>query len=254
MINFLKAAPSDESSANKTKTDALEFIEKIESILMVYLYPCLIEYSLICVTVFYIMWRNIGNTKNRTFIHFGDRHIFTVNCSRASGGLLIGGIILVLTILTLIPNYLLDTSSAIPVTHITEFVLLIVSLLIVCLSFVYTTKLYYDRQAHVDTFDQILILITTVGDFAYSLFGLYASIFIKEYTIKVPRAIEILTRLFALFATFLQSSFILDALKRRTITKTEIRNKPGRELITALLLTNLGKKIIVIILSIYFVF
>jgi hypothetical protein len=122
-----------------------------------------------------------------------------------------------------------------------EFVLLILSLVVVCLAFVYTTKLYYDRQAHVDVFDQILLLITTIGDFAYSLFGLFASIFITEYTIKVPRAVEILIGLFALCETFLQTSFILDALRRRTITKSEVRQKPGRELITALLLINLGK-------------
>jgi hypothetical protein len=241
-INFLRAAPSEGSSSDETSATALSFIEKIESVLVVYLYPCLIEYSLICVTVFYIMWRNVGQTKNRTFLHFGDRHIFTVNCSRASGGLLIGGIIVVLTILTLIPDYILDLASAILITHLTDFFLLIVSLVVVCLAFVYTTKLYYDRQAHVDTFDQILILITTVGDFAYSLFGLFASISIEKYTIKVPRPVEILIGIVALTETFIQSSFMLDALKRRTITKNEIRQKPGRELITALLLINLGKK------------
>ena len=247
--NFLRAAPSGGSSSDHNSTSALEVIEKIESILVVYLYPCLIEYSLICVTVFYIMWRNVGNAKNRAFLHFGDRHIFTVNCSRASGGLLIGGIIVVLTILTLIPDYILDAEIAIPIAHSTEFVLLIVSFVVVCLSFAYTTKLYYDRQAHVNVFDQILILITTVGNFAYSLFGLFASIFIVEYPIKVPRAIEVLIGLFALCQTFLQTSFILDALKRRTITKSEIRRKPGRESVTALLLINLGKSIIIKILS-----
>jgi hypothetical protein len=187
------------------------------------------------------MWRNVGKTENRSYLHFADRHVFTVNCSRASYGLLIGGIILLLTILTLIPVDILHLGSAITITRITEFVLLIISLLIVCVSFFYTTKLYYDREAHVDVFDQILILITTVGDFAYSLFGLFASIFIESYTINIPRAIEITIGILAICQTFLQSGFILDTLKRRSRTKNEIRKKPGRELITALLLINLGK-------------
>jgi hypothetical protein len=246
MTNFLKdivaAAPAGESTSTNTTTNVLEFIGKMESLMGAYLYPCLIEYSLISVTVFYIMWRNVGKTENRSFLHFSDRHIFTVNCSRASYGLLIGGIILILTIVTLIPGYVLDPSSAIPITHITELVLLIFALLIVCPSFFYTTKLYYDRQAHVDIFDQILILITTVGDFAYSFFGLFASILIQSYTLPTPRGIEIAIGLFAIFQTFLQSGFILDALKRRIVTKNEIRRKPGRQLVTALLLINLGKK------------
>jgi hypothetical protein len=189
------------------------------------------------------MWRNVGKTETRSFLHFGAHHIFTINCSRASCGLFLGGIIFVLTILTLIPTYILDRLLAIVITDITELVLLIVSLLIVCISFIYTTKLYYDRQAHVDIFDQILILITTVGDFAYSFFGIFASIFIESYTIKIPRFIEITIGLLAIFETVLQSAFILDALKRRSITKNEIQNKPGRELITALLLINLSKKL-----------
>jgi hypothetical protein len=252
MNNFLQvisaAAPAGESSsatALNTTTTILEFIEKIESNVSAYLYPCLIEYSLISVTVFYIMWRNVGKTENRTFSHFGDRHIFTVNCSRASYGLLIGGIVILLTISTLIPDYIIDTQLAIPVTHITELVLLFIALLIVCVSFFYTTKLYYDRQAHVDVFDQILILITTVGDFAYSLFGLFASIFIETYTINIPRAVEIAMGLLAIFQTFVQSGFILDTLKRRSKTKNDIRKKPGRELITALLLINLGEKLFI---------
>jgi hypothetical protein len=94
----------------------------------------------------------------------------------------------------------------------------------------------------VDIFDQILILVTTVGDFAYSFFGLFAAIFIQSYALNIPRFIEISISFLAIFQTFLQSAFILDALKRRTRTKNEIRKKPGRELITALLLINLGKE------------
>ncbi|CAF4124058.1 unnamed protein product, partial [Rotaria magnacalcarata] len=186
------------------------------------------------------MWRNVGKTENRSFTHFGDRHIFTVDCSRASRGLLLGGIAFILAILTLIPAYILNSSLTIQITHLTELVLLLVSLLVVCISFFYTTKLYYDRQAHVDVFDQILILVTTVGDFAYSFFGLFASIFIESYTIQLPRFIEIAISFLSIIQTFLQSGFILDTLKRRPISKNEIRQKPGRELITALLLINLA--------------
>ena len=241
-VSFMKAAPASTSedglSNNKT---TLDLLNQIESSMSPYLYPCLIEYSLISLTVFFIMWRNVGKTNKRSFLRFGDRHIFTVNCARASRGLLIGGIIFLLTILTLIPTYLLD-EDAISVTHITELVLLIVALITVCISYIQTTKLYYDREAHVDIFDQILILITTVGDFAYTAFGLFAALLIKNHVAghSLSTGVDISIGFLAIIQTFLQSGFILDALKRRTSTKQENRSKPGRETVTALLLMNLG--------------
>ncbi|CAF2052512.1 unnamed protein product [Rotaria magnacalcarata] len=239
VVTFIKAISSTAQNNSSKVASRYEIITRIESTMNVYLYPCLIEYSLISLTVFFLMWKNVGKTREPFLLRFGDRHVFTVNCSRASRGLLVGGIILLVTILTLIPTYLLD-DDAISVTHITELVLLFVSLLFVCISFAQTTKLYHDPHAHVDAFDRVLILITTVGDFAYSFFGLFASLFGEQSASKLPLAIEISIGFLAIFQTFLQSGFILDTLHRRTRTKEEIRNKPGREAVTALLLINLA--------------
>jgi hypothetical protein len=240
---FIKAVSTSNSEGETgNNRTTLDILNQIELATGAYLYPCLIEYSLISLTVFFIMWRNVGRKEKRSFLRFGDRHVFTVNCARASRGLLVGGIIFLLTILTLIPTYLLD-DDAISVTHITELVLLSVSLLTVCMSYIHTTKLYYDAEAHVDVFDQCLIIITTVGDFAYSFFGLFAAMLIdqSDYKNRLPVGVDIAVGFIALFQTFLQSGFILDTLKRRTTTKQENRSKPGRETVTALLLMNLGK-------------
>jgi hypothetical protein len=234
---MIKASADSGTSENKS---TLDMLKEIEATLGVYLYPCLIEYSLISLTVFFIMWRNVGKTENRSYLRFGDRHVFTINCARASRGLLIGGIIFLLTIITLIPSYLFEEYAA-SITHITRLVLLSVSLLTVCLSYFYTTKLFYDEHAHVDIFDQALILITTVGDFAYSFFVLFACIVLTNSNSQLPVGVEISVGFLAIFQTFLQSGYIMDTLKRRTTTREENRSKPGRETITALLLFNLGK-------------
>ncbi|CAF1258902.1 unnamed protein product [Rotaria sp. Silwood1] len=239
LTNIIKEMSATTQIGTGLNRNTLDIIKRIESAVNVYLYPCLIEYSLISLTIFFLMWRNVGKTREPSFLRFGDRHIFTVNCARASRGLLIGGIILLLTILTLIPTYLLD-NDAITVTHITELVLLIVSLFIVCMSFMHTTKLYHNPNGHVDAFDRVLILITTFGDFAYSFFGLFASIFVVRPKNELPIGIEISIGFLAILQTFLQTGFILDTLKRHVKTKIEIRNKPGRETITALLLINLA--------------
>ncbi|CAF1240098.1 unnamed protein product [Adineta steineri] len=239
LLYFFKAASEDSSSTIAPNTSTLEVLTRIEESLSAYLYPCLIEYSLISLTVFFIMWRNVGQIGKQSTLRFGARHVFTINCSRASRGILIGGIIFLLTILTLIPTYILD-ADAISITHITEVILLVVSLITVCISYIRTAKLYYDPKAHVDQFDQALILITTVGDFAYSFFGLFASLLAQENPTKLPIGIEISIGILALLQTFFQTGFILDTLKRRTRSKQEIREKPGRESITALLLMNLA--------------
>ena len=222
-------------------TSILAVIIRIEEAVSVYLYPCLIEYSLISLAVFLIMWRSIGKREDGEYIRFGERHIFTINCSRASRGLLIGGIIVLTTILTLIPVYILKKDAQ-TITQITELVLLVFGLLFVCFGFFHTTKLRHFAHAHVDVFDQALIIIAAIGDFTYTLFGLFASLLItkeqlcgKDGSVSMEIAIGFL----AIFQTFLQSGFILDALKRRLVTKDEIRNKPGRESVTALLLINL---------------
>ena len=227
----------------KNNSTTLGFLIDVEKSVGMYLYPCLIEYSLISLTVFFIMWRNVGKDGKQSTLRFGDRHVFTVNCARASRGLLLGGIIFILTILTLIPTYVLNDDEVL-ITHVTELVLLCVSLLAVCISYVQTTKLYYDRHAHVDVFDKVLILITTVGNFAYSFFGLFALMLQKDSESELPAGLEMAIAFLAIFQTFLQSSFIMDTLKRRTTSKEEMRKKPGREIITALLLMNLGKMIV----------
>ena len=149
--------------------------------------------------------------------------------------------ILIITILTLVPIYILENGAQI-VTQITELVLIVVSLILVLTALIHTTRLHYDPHAHVDVFDQVLIIITTVGDFAYALFGLFASFFtepddeFKPVFIRIEISIGVLV----ILQTFLQTGFILDTLKRRTRTKDDVRTKPGREAVTALLLTNLG--------------
>lgn len=248
---FFRTGSNGNGGGHEENQTVLEWIEQIEETLSVYLYPCLIEYSLISLTVFFIMWRNVGKKEGNSYLRFGERHIFTVNCARASRGLLFGGMILIVTILTLVPIYILDNGAQI-VTQITELILIVVSFILVSSALFHTTRLHYDAHAHVDIFDQVLIIITTVGDFAYALFGLFASLFtdadddFKPVFIRIEISIGVL----AILQTFLQTGFILDTLKRRTKTKEAARTKPGREAVTALLLTNLGQFSFVIFLLI----
>ncbi|CAF1478663.1 unnamed protein product [Didymodactylos carnosus] len=223
-----------------TQESAATLIQNLESDVGVYLYPCLIEYSLISLTVFYIMFQNIGRRNKKAMLRFGDRHVYMVNCSKASRGLVFGGIAILLSILSLIPFYLLNDAQ-LYISQITELTLLCLSLITVIISFRWTMKLKFDSNAHVDVFDEVLILITTFGAFTYAFFSIFAAIFLKiecEKHSESLRQIDLTVSFVSVAQILLQSAFLKDALRRRSESREHLKKKPGREMITALLMLN----------------
>lgn len=84
-----------------------------------FLFPCTIEYSLICAAILYVMWKNIGQQQRKplpaaqhvTLSHTGSikrsPHHYSVDCARAHKGLFVGILALVLTIISLILFFVL---------------------------------------------------------------------------------------------------------------------------------------------------
>ena len=64
---FQTFAADSTGTTNKT---SVQILDQIESTMGVYLYPCLIEYSLISLTVFFIMWRNVGKIEKTIPVTF----------------------------------------------------------------------------------------------------------------------------------------------------------------------------------------
>ncbi|CAF3673884.1 unnamed protein product [Rotaria sp. Silwood1] len=67
------------------------------------LYPCTIEFSLMCLTLFFIIWENIG----KTFTHkmsnkASSKNVFMVNCHASIKGLFVGMIIFSCTVISII--------------------------------------------------------------------------------------------------------------------------------------------------------
>lgn len=84
-----------------------------------FLFPCTIEYSLICAAILYVMWRNISNEDmNSTSTEATSKvpsipqfkkapHHYSVDCAQAHKGLFLGILFLVLTIISLILFFVL---------------------------------------------------------------------------------------------------------------------------------------------------
>lgn len=94
-----------------------------------FLFPCTIEYSLICAAILYVMWRNISRPEPepneavvRAELHPFKRspHHYSVDCAGAHKGLFVGILMLVLTIISLIIFFVLITKPEFTQFAVTE--------------------------------------------------------------------------------------------------------------------------------------
>lgn len=88
-----------------------------------FLFPCAIEYSLICAAILYVIWRrvladanaNASNYRNRSVSSSRparrSRHHYSVDCAKANKGLFAGIFILVATIISLVIFFALISNA-----------------------------------------------------------------------------------------------------------------------------------------------
>ncbi|XP_052900039.1 proton channel OtopLc [Anopheles moucheti] len=212
-----------------------------------FLFPCTIEYSLICAAILYVMWRSISRPQNeqpqrQESLHPLKRspHHYSVDCAGAHKGLFIGILILVLTIISLILFFVLISRP--------EFVSLAVTEVNICELTLYGTTtaatligMFQVRHMQYDAFrsfslDDILLVGGQTGSFLYSTFTVIGG----HFTMRRDTVLVLITALASLVETACQTMFILDASRRSAATQEHIRKKPGREIVTFLLVSNLA--------------
>lgn len=84
--------------------------------------------------------------------------------------------------------------------------------------------------------DDILLVGGQTGSFLYSTFTIIGA----HLTLKKNTILILITAMASLVETAFQTMFILDASRRSAATPDHIRKKPGRELVTFLLVSNLA--------------
>lgn len=233
-----------------------------------FLFPCTIEYSLICAAVLFVMWKNIAEEhehykfqKRRRKIsrtmqvlhnvhHSADEdedeeerpaHHYSVDCSHANTGLFVGIFIMVIVIISLIVFFVLISSkdeqlhsAAITVASMTELALYCLTTLAVLVGMCQVRKLWYDTTRQLEL-DNLLLIVAQTGVFIYSAFCIIGAFFQLQ-----NHLLAFLASLATLIQTTIQTVFILDASSRYAYTADQVRNKPGREVVTFLLVCNLA--------------
>ncbi|ALC48145.1 CG3332 [Drosophila busckii] len=221
-----------------------------------FLFPCTIEYSLICAVILYEMWKTVKSIPDidkarkssiKPIAHKPAHH-FSVDCSQSHKGLFLGILVMVMTIISMIMYFVLYTQEGYELRATQEVTLWETFMYFLCASAIITgmilmRDLRYIKDTsdehHSMDLDNLLLVVAQTGVYLYGMFSILGSYFAKWDT--VPDRVEgIIAEVFSVAQTSLQTMFILHASHRRCKGAKQARRKPGREIITFLLVANIA--------------
>ncbi|CAG9858619.1 unnamed protein product [Phyllotreta striolata] len=225
-----------------------------------HLASCAVEYNLLCAMILVLIWKNstsnkkeeasrdlsaeISRQSDSNVIYGRSQSQFSVDCAQTQRGLFAGILLLAVTIISLIMFF-----ELIPVEDKIEIALLQVNIwegtlyLTATIAVLFSFLALRDVKINVTNTDlkleHLLLMITQYGVFFYFLFLLIGGC-MMETDFDLNGVMRILTPLIALIQSSSQTAFILDAWRRRCSNAEHIHRKPGRQLITFLLLINIS--------------
>lgn len=256
-----------------------------------YLFPFIIEYSLIGAAVIYVMWKHIGrhprwphqveadlerrleamlSRRAVALAHAGKSMRFSilslvfrwprleklktgsldekkkightrVDCVGASKGLFFGLLLLVGSLICLILFFVLIHHPdfglvAIYLADVSHCVLMVLSIVAIIVGFIRVQSLKFKAEEQSDLND-ILLRVSGFGLFVYAVFSVIAGS-LAAFTHE-PNLLVMLTGLLSVAQVILQMLFIADVSRRRVHLPEHDRSKPGRQVVTFLLICNL---------------
>ncbi|XP_049779687.1 proton channel OtopLc-like [Schistocerca cancellata] len=209
-----------------------------------YLYPFSIEYSILIAGVLYIIWQNIGQCGTVTGGHCkllmnpeSSNLSIHVDCHSANKGLFAGIIVLLTSVVSIILFFVAVTDSnyvtiGVDVHMWTEFAILI--LMTVTVLFAYWQIITLDVNEHpISLLDDMLLAVCLPAYFFYAILSLYPSVVYSEIVFSIIILLRVLQVL-------IQTPFIIDGLRRCSNTRSLRQKKPGREVVTLLIVCNIA--------------
>ncbi|KAK5643132.1 hypothetical protein RI129_006977 [Pyrocoelia pectoralis] len=238
-----------------------------------YLFPFIIEYSLIGAAVIYVMWKHIGRNpryvteedlEHRLEVMLSRRAVAIahaqhgrVDCVGASKGLFFGLLMLVASLICLILFFVLIRQPdldllAIYLADVSHCVLMVLSIFAIFIGFIRTSLMPSDLNSRVQALkfkveeqsdlNDILLRVSAFGLFLYAVFSVIAGS-LNAFT-KEPNLLVMITGLLSILQVILQLLFIADVSRRRVHLPEHDRSKPGRQIVTFLLICNVTMWII----------
>ncbi|KAK9297913.1 hypothetical protein QLX08_008569 [Tetragonisca angustula] len=200
-----------------------------------FLFPCTIEFSLICAVILFEMWKRVdekidakSETSTRSSYHL------SIDCSSSHRGLFGGILIIAATILSLIMFFMLkEAKMKIAIIQVTALDATILALGMIA-SIAGTLKLQALQQKIIkpSDLDTTLLAAAQAGVYLYCLFGVVGD----TLTMGPTWVLSLITDLLALMQSTSQTLLIKIAWGRRCSRN----DKPGKELITFLIVVNIA--------------
>ncbi|XP_062527739.1 proton channel OtopLc isoform X16 [Bombyx mori] len=222
-----------------------------------YLYPFIIEYSLIGAAVIYVMWKHIGRYPSVANDEDLERRLEAVlsrraaalaaaqrgnrvDCAGASKGLFCGLLLLVASLICLILFFVLIRHHdlkrvSIYLADVSHCALMILSILAILIGFIRVQSLKFRSEEQSDLND-ILLRVSAFGLFVYAVFSIIAG-GMGAFTDE-PNLLVMITGCLSVLQVVLQLLFIADVSRRRVHLPEQERSKPARQAVTFLLICN----------------
>ena len=209
----------------------------------VYLFPFIIEFSMIGAHIIYNMWKNVGNRPKFAMVGENETNkekvYHRMDWSGSDVGLFIGLLALVTLTITLILYFSLVNQEqyhliAVLIINVTDTAINIFMCIAIIIGFVQVRNL---RFVQAENEHDGLLLIGASGIFLYASYTIIAGYLSKNAF--EPTSLVIINGIVELVQVNLQLLFIAD-LKHKNIAEEHGRTKPGRQIVTFLILSNLG--------------
>lgn len=210
-----------------------------------FLYPCTIEYCLLCSAVLFEMHKELGRrvemrARVRRYRQDREERSFP-RCHRAHRPLFIGLLVVLGTglvcgvVLSIIRE---EETIAVYSYLLMDLALLLLCLLLVMVAFWKMRALGYKPPLERSPMEATLSMFGFVGVIAYNVFILVSSIgSVSEHPIKA--SLYIVKSVAELLEGTLQTALILDGAKRFALDGAQVAAKPGRACLTVLIIANI---------------
>jgi len=221
---------------------------------MPYLFPFIVEYSLIAAAVTYIMWKSVGEDKIKKMEgkkldddDFKKRKgYWRVDCQSASKGLFLGLLCLVGGIIIIIIFFVMKDSEEFRgemfwIYYGAEIVILTFAIVASVGAFVQIQKLSHSYNKPYKL-DNLLSSITVFGSYVYAIFGVLSSlvsILNPQGDLNIQSVLVFVQCALLLVQVSSQSMIISEASRRICATRAQQQAKPGRQIITFMLFANI---------------
>ncbi|XP_018565130.1 uncharacterized protein LOC108906385 [Anoplophora glabripennis] len=225
-----------------------------------FLSPCTVEYSLLCAVILALMWKNncandgereatqdlsteISGQSGCNVIYGRSHSQFSVDCAQAHKGLFSGILALAVTIISLIMffelvGYKEFKDATVFQVNVWEAILFWTATIAAVSCMAALRDISFVKEKRGLELEHLLLLVTQSGLFMYFLFQIIGGFLMGTKKGK-GGIMRIITPLSALIQSCCQTVLVFDAWRRRCRTETQMRKKPGRQLITFLLVINI---------------